>query len=105
VAFEISAADLPSDAISITLRCSAKQIRPILLFFERLIISDVQSGSPADASIVPRYQQSKQRYFFELQLCCWMHSPPRGNAIEAAIKMFLCSLWNAGHAIVPLTGV
>jgi hypothetical protein len=49
MAFEISAADLPFDAIFITLRCSAKLIRPILLLFEWLIISGVQSGSPADA--------------------------------------------------------
>jgi hypothetical protein len=49
MAFEISEADLPRDAISITLRCSAKLIRPIFLLFERLIISGVQSRSPDDA--------------------------------------------------------
>jgi hypothetical protein len=54
MAFEISAADLPRDAISITLRCSAKLIRPILLLFERLIISGAQSRSPTDAYLSRR---------------------------------------------------
>jgi hypothetical protein len=76
MAFETSAADLPCDAIFITLRCSAKLIRPILLLFEWLIISGVQSGSPAPMHIyraalpaVPAAQPIAAKKAIAIQSC------------------------------------
>jgi hypothetical protein len=64
ISFEISSVDLPCEAISISLRCSAKLKTPFRVLFERLISPSAPAppgGGWLHIPTLPRDQLSKQR--------------------------------------------